>query len=245
MTKVAAFDPHILNLAFASAGRYGTKVGWLRCMPELPDAHAEGPTPISACCRPPPQCRALSVCASGAARRHARHRAGPLMITMGLRRSCSRPSCCTAGATSSGSSPILDRAYGIITFAFAWAGPLANSPAPAHDDARLTKSRFFFAVGHVAQVRARRRSPTSPGDDEPPLLGWGLVLGSSPSLAWRRRHLHQRVPPPPSLTSRWARPLARAPLVLASSSLARYRSCPQGLAFGEARGGKRARSRPR
>ena len=47
--KVAAFDPAILNLAFVFLLLgYGTKVGLVPVHGWLPDAHAEGPTPISA-----------------------------------------------------------------------------------------------------------------------------------------------------------------------------------------------------
>src|SRR5512140_2018553 len=44
-----AFDPHLLNLAFVFLLLgYGTKVGLVPLHAWLPDAHAEGPTPISA-----------------------------------------------------------------------------------------------------------------------------------------------------------------------------------------------------
>src|SRR5438067_12008374 len=47
--QVAGFDPHILNLAFVFLlVGYGTKIGLAPLHAWLPDAHAEGPTPISA-----------------------------------------------------------------------------------------------------------------------------------------------------------------------------------------------------
>ncbi len=47
--KVAAFDPALLNVAFVFLLLgYGTKVGLAPLHAWLPDAHAEGPTPISA-----------------------------------------------------------------------------------------------------------------------------------------------------------------------------------------------------
>src|SRR6185503_15582718 len=47
--RAAAFDPALLNLAFVFLLLgYGTKVGLAPLHAWLPDAHAEGPTPISA-----------------------------------------------------------------------------------------------------------------------------------------------------------------------------------------------------
>src|SRR5260221_9390903 len=49
MQHVARFDPALLNVAFVFLLLgYGTKVGLAPLHAWLPDAHAEGPTPISA-----------------------------------------------------------------------------------------------------------------------------------------------------------------------------------------------------
>jgi hydrogenase-4 component F len=49
MTRAAKFDPALLNVAFVFLLLgYGTKVGLAPLHAWLPDAHAEGPTPISA-----------------------------------------------------------------------------------------------------------------------------------------------------------------------------------------------------
>ncbi|HEX3486786.1 MAG TPA: hydrogenase 4 subunit F, partial [Micropepsaceae bacterium] len=49
IARVAAFDPALLNVAFVFLFLgYGTKVGLAPLHAWLPDAHAEGPTPISA-----------------------------------------------------------------------------------------------------------------------------------------------------------------------------------------------------
>src|SRR4051812_49762921 len=49
ITRVQDFDPALLNLAFVFLLLgYGTKVGLVPLHAWLPDAHAEGPTPISA-----------------------------------------------------------------------------------------------------------------------------------------------------------------------------------------------------
>ena len=47
--RAAAFDPALLNVAFIFLFLgYGTKIGLAPLHAWLPDAHAEGPTPISA-----------------------------------------------------------------------------------------------------------------------------------------------------------------------------------------------------
>src|SRR5438309_11371756 len=49
ITRAGAFDPALLNVAFVFLLLgYGTKVGLAPLHAWLPDAHAEGPTPISA-----------------------------------------------------------------------------------------------------------------------------------------------------------------------------------------------------
>src|SRR5438045_4767131 len=49
ITRAASFDPALLNVAFVFLLLgYGTKVGLAPLHAWLPDAHAEGPTPISA-----------------------------------------------------------------------------------------------------------------------------------------------------------------------------------------------------
>src|SRR5258708_27844596 len=49
MAKASSFSPELLNVAFVFLLLgYGTKVGLAPLHASLPDAHAEGPTPISA-----------------------------------------------------------------------------------------------------------------------------------------------------------------------------------------------------
>src|SRR6202041_2882180 len=49
LARASAFDPALLNVAFVFLLLgYGTKVGLVPLHAWLPDAHAEGPTPISA-----------------------------------------------------------------------------------------------------------------------------------------------------------------------------------------------------
>ena len=184
MQRADEFDPALLNLAFVFLLLgYGTKVGLAPLHAWLPDAHAEGPTPISAVLS-----GLLLNVALYALLRFKMLLAvnpialapGPLMITMGLvslvfasfmlyrRRDIKR-----MFAYSS------IEHMGIITFAFGMGGPLANFAGLLHMAMHsLTKSAIFFAVGHIAQVKGTQKIADMGGLTETnPLLGWGLVLG--------------------------------------------------------------------
>jgi hydrogenase-4 component F len=184
MPKVSEFSPAILNLAFVFLlVGYGTKVGLAPLHAWLPDAHAEGPTPISAVLSGLLLNVALycvlrfKMLLAGNPLAVA---PGPLMITMGLsslllasfmlyrRRDIKR-----LFAYSS------IEHMGIITFAFGMGGPLANFAGLLHMTMHsLTKSAIFFAVGHIAQVKGTQRMPDIRGlTVSHPVLGWGLVLG--------------------------------------------------------------------
>ena len=180
----ARFDPALLNVAFVFLLLgYGTKVGLAPLHAWLPDAHAEGPTPISAVLS-----GLLLNVALYALLRFKMLLAvnpealapGPLMITMGLisvifaafmlyrRRDIKR-----MFAYSS------IEHMGIIEFAFGMGGPLANFAGLLHMTMHsLTKSAIFFAVGHIAQVKGTQRIADMGGLTETnPVLGWGLILG--------------------------------------------------------------------
>jgi len=179
-----AFDPALLDLAFIFLLLgYGTKVGLAPLHAWLPDAHAEGPTPISAVLSG----LLLNVALYALLRfkmllaaNAAALAPGPLMVTLGLlslvfaafmlyrRRDIKR-----LFAYSS------IEHMGIITFAFGMGGPLANFAGLFHMTMHsLTKSAIFFAVGHVAQVKGTQRISDMGGLTEShPLLGWGLILG--------------------------------------------------------------------
>lgn len=184
MQRASSFDPSLLNLAFVFLLLgYGTKVGLAPMHGWLPDAHAEGPTPISA---------VLSGLLLNVAL-HALLRfkmllatngqaiaPGPLMVTMGLisllfaalmlyrRRDIKR-----MFAYSS------IEHMGIIAFAFGMGGPLANFAGLLHMTMHsLTKSAIFFSVGHIAQVKGTQKMTEIGGLTEShPFLGWGLVVG--------------------------------------------------------------------
>jgi hydrogenase-4 component F len=179
-----AFDPALVNVAFAFLLLgYGTKVGLAPLHAWLPDAHAEGPTPISAVLSG----LLLNVALYALLRfkmlvavNPAALAPGPLMVTLGLislvfaafmlyrRRDIKR-----LFAYSS------IEHMGIITFAFGMGGPLANFAGLLHMTMHsLTKSAIFFAVGHVTQVKGTQRIADMGGlTVTNPVLGWGLILG--------------------------------------------------------------------
>ncbi|MBI2586572.1 MAG: hydrogenase 4 subunit F, partial [Rhodospirillales bacterium] len=178
------FEPELLNVAFVFLLLgYGTKVGLAPVHAWLPDAHAEGPTPISAVLSG----LLLNVALYAVLRFKMLLAAnpvaiapGPLMVTMGLtsvlfaafmlyrRRDIKR-----LFAYSS------IEHMGIIAFAFGMGGPLANFAGLLHMTMHsLTKSAIFFAVGHIAQVKGTQKIADIRGLTEShPVLGWGLVLG--------------------------------------------------------------------
>ncbi len=180
----AAFDPALLNVAFVFLLLgYGTKVGLAPLHAWLPDAHAEGPTPISAVLSG----LLLNVALYAVLRFKILLAAspdaiapGPLMVTMGL------TSLIFAGFMLYRRRDIKRLfAYssiehmGIIVFAFGMGGPLANFAGLLHMVMHsLTKSAIFFAVGHIAQVKGTQRIGEIRGLTEShPALGWGLVAG--------------------------------------------------------------------
>ncbi|HUI22366.1 MAG TPA: hydrogenase 4 subunit F [Methylocella sp.] len=181
---VQSFDPGLLNLAFVFLLLgYGTKVGLAPLHAWLPDAHAEGPTPISAVLSG----LLLNVALYAVLRfklllaaNPAALAPGPLMATLGLstllfagfmlyrRRDIKR---------MFGYSSI--EHMGIIVFAFGMGGPLANFAGLLHMTMHsLTKSAIFFTVGHIAQVKGTQLISEIRGlTATHPILGWSLVLG--------------------------------------------------------------------
>jgi len=184
MEHGAALDPALLNLAFIFLLLgYGTKVGLAPLHAWLPDAHAEGPTPISAVLSG----LLLNVALHAVLRFKLLLAAnpgaiapGPLMATMGL------VSLIFAGFMLYRRRDIKRLfAYssiehmGIIAFAFGIGGPLANFAGLLHMTMHsLTKSGIFFTVGHIAQAKGTQRLAEIRGlTVTHPLLGWGLIAG--------------------------------------------------------------------
>jgi hydrogenase-4 component F len=182
--QAAAFDPALLNLAFVFLLLgYGTKAGLVPLHAWLPDAHAEGPTPISAVLSGLLLNVALYAVLRFKMLMNANPAAlapGPLMVILGLL------SLLFAGLMLYRRGDIKRLfAYssiehmGIITFAFGMGGPLANFAGLLHMTMHsLTKSAIFFAVGHISQVKGTQRISTIRGlTATHPTLGWGLVAG--------------------------------------------------------------------
>jgi len=182
--RAAALDPALLDVAFIFLLLgYGTKVGLVPLHAWLPDAHAEGPTPISAVLSGLLLNVALYAVLRFKMLLAANARAvapGPLMVTLGLvsvvfaafmlyrRRDIKR-----LFAYSS------IEHMGIAVFAFGMGGPLANFAGLLHMTMHsLAKSGIFFAVGHIAQAKGTPRIGEIGGLTEShPWLGWSLVLG--------------------------------------------------------------------
>ena len=184
MSHASHFNPGLLNLAFVFLMiGYGTKVGLAPMHAWLPDAHAEGPTPISAVLSG----LLLNVALYAVLRfkmlltaNAAALTPGPMLMVLGL---CSllfasfmlyrRDDIKRLFAYSS------IEHMGIITFAFGMGGPLANFAGLLHMAMHsLTKSAIFFAVGHIAQVKGTQKIAEIRGlTASHPLLGWGLVVG--------------------------------------------------------------------
>jgi hydrogenase-4 component F len=184
IARVSAFDPALLNVAFIFLMLgYGTKVGLVPLHAWLPDAHAEGPTPISAVLSG----LLLNVALYAVLRFKLLLAAnpgaiapGPLMATLGL------VSLAFAGFMLYRRRDVKRLfAYssiehmGIIVFAFGMGGPLANFAGLLHMTMHsLTKSAIFFAVGHIAQATGTQRIADIRGlTTSHPELGWSLVIG--------------------------------------------------------------------
>jgi hydrogenase-4 component F len=178
-------NPAIMSLAFVFLLLgYGTKVGLVPVHNWLPDAHAEGPTPISAVLSglllnvalyAVIRCKVLT---DGAL--HNRF-AGDLMIGFGLL------SVVTAAFFLSRQRDVKRMfAYssiehmGLMTFAFGMGGPIANFAGLLHMTVHsLIKSAIFFAVGHAAQKAGTQIMEDIRGLIKvSPAVGWGLMLGS-------------------------------------------------------------------
>ena len=173
----------LLNLAFVFLlVGYGTKAGLAPLHGWLPDAHAEGPTAISAVLSG----LVLNVALSALLRTRMvlagnedAIAPGPLMIGMGL-------ASLTLAAFSLWRRRDVKRLFawssiehmGIATFAFGLGGVAANYAGLLHMIGHsLTKSAIFFAVGSVAQAKGSQRIADISGLTlSHPALGWGLVL---------------------------------------------------------------------
>lgn len=181
----AFLDPNIMALSFVFLlVGYGTKVGLAPLHNWLPDAHAEGPTPVSAVLSGLLLNVALyailrcKVLADGAI--HSDF-AGNLMMGFGL-------FTLLLAAFFLSKQKDVKRMFayssiehmGLITFAFGMGGALANFAGLLHMTMHsLTKSAIFFAVGHATQKVGTQMMADIRGLIRVnPLIGWGLLLGT-------------------------------------------------------------------
>lgn len=181
----AHLDPNIITLAFAFLFiGYGTKVGLAPMHNWLPDAHAEGPTPVSAVLSglllnvalyAILRCKILT---DGALQSQL---AGHLMMAFGL------ASVVIAAFFLSRQKDVKRMfAYssiehmGLITFAFGMGGPVANFAGLLHMTVHsLVKSAIFFDVGHAAQTAGTQVMSDIRGLVKvSPTVGWGMMLGT-------------------------------------------------------------------
>ena len=177
-------EPTVLSLAFVflMVG-YGTKVGLVPLHNWLPDAHSEGPTPISAVLSGLLLNIALyalvrcKVLVDGAT--HS-HKAGYIMMGFGLLS-------ILVAAFSLLRQKDIKRMFayssiehmGIATFAFGLGGPIATFGGLLHMLVHsLTKSSIFFTAGHASQMHGTQEMDKIGGLIRGnPLVGWGLVSG--------------------------------------------------------------------
>jgi hydrogenase-4 component F len=178
-------EPTVLSLAFVFLlVGYGTKVGLVPLHNWLPDAHAEGPTPVSAVLSG----LLLNVALYAVVR-------CKVLVDGSLQNSFAKGLMMGFGMLSVVVAAfLLSRqkdikrlfAYssiehmGIITFAFGMGGPIANFAGLLHMTVHsLTKSAIFFAAGHAAQKTGTQLMDGIRGlITSSPAIGWGLVLGT-------------------------------------------------------------------
>ena len=183
--NAAGLDPAVLSLAFVFLlVGYGTKVGLVPLHAWLPDAHSEGPTPMSAVLSG----LLLNVALYALVRLKMlvdaslhTHLAGYLMMGFGL------VSFMVAGLFLHRQHDI-KRMYsyssiehmGLMTYAFGLGGPLATFGALLHMTVHsLTKSAIFITVGHASQLAGTQRIDKIRGlIRTQPAIGWGLLIGT-------------------------------------------------------------------
>ncbi len=184
-------EPTVMGIAFVFLlVGYGTKIGLVPLHNWLPDAHSEGPTPMSAVLSGLLLNVALyavvrvkilvdSALADGG--QHTPHLAGYLMMSFGLL------SFIVAGLFLHRQRDI-KRLFsyssiehmGLMTFAFGLGGPLATFGALLHMTVHsLTKSSIFITVGQASQLSGTQAIEHIRGVIQTqPAIGWGLLVGT-------------------------------------------------------------------
>jgi len=183
--SAGGMDPAVITLAFVFLlVGYGTKVGLVPLHNWLPDAHSEGPTPMSAVLSGLLLNVALyalvrvKMLVDGSLHTNL---AGHLMMGFGLL------SFTVAGLFLHRQHDV-KRMFsyssiehmGLITFGFGMGGPLATFGALLHMTVHsLTKSAIFITVGHACQLAGTQRISHIRGlIRTQPAIGWGLLLGT-------------------------------------------------------------------
>ncbi|MFZ0468679.1 MAG: hydrogenase 4 subunit F [Thiogranum sp.] len=187
-----ALQPVVMAIAFVFLlVGYGTKVGLVPMHTWLPDAHSEGPTPMSAVLSglllnvalyALVRVKILTDSALAGGTVHDPHLAGYLMMGFGV------VSFTVAGLFLHRQRDI-KRLFsyssiehmGLMTFAFGLGGPLATFGGLLHMTVHsLTKSAIFVAVGHASHIA---RTQTIDGIrgliQTQPAVGWGLLIGTA------------------------------------------------------------------
>jgi hydrogenase-4 component F len=178
-------NPEVLKIAFVFLLiGYGTKIGLVPLHNWLPDAHSEGPTPMSAVLSGLLLNDALyavvrnKMLVDGATQSDM---AGFLMMGFGLLSFL-------VGALFLHRQKDIKRLFsyssiehmGMMTFAFGIGGPLATFAALLHMTVHsLTKSAIFVTVGHAAQLAGTQNMEKIRGlIKTQPQIGWGLLIGT-------------------------------------------------------------------
>lgn len=187
----AELEPAVMVIAyvFLLVG-YGTKVGLVPLHNWLPDAHSEGPTPISAVLSglllnvalyAIVRVKMLTDAALVSGEIYHPQLAGHLMMGFGV-------ISFTVAALFLHRQRDIKRLFsyssiehmGLMTFAFGLGGPLATFGALLHMMVHsLTKSAIFITVGHASQIAGTQIMDRIRGLIETqPAVGWGLLIGT-------------------------------------------------------------------
>lgn len=178
-------DPMVMSIAFCflMVG-YGTKVGLVPMHAWLPDAHGEGPTPVSAVLSglllnlalyALVRCKMLVDGSTNS------DMAGHIMMGFGMLS-------LMVAAISLHQQKDIKRLFSfssiehmaLMTFAFGIGTPLAAFAALLHMTVHsLVKSGIFFTVGHASQAMGTQKMSKIRGlINHHPGIGWGLLIGT-------------------------------------------------------------------
>ncbi len=181
----ATLNPGVMAIAFVFLlVGYGTKIGLVPLHNWLPDAHSEGPTPMSAILSGLLLNDALYAvvrCKMLVDGSLETHQAGDLMMGFGLLSFI-------VAALFLHRQTDIKRLFsyssiehmGLMTFAFGIGSPWATFAALFHMTTHsLTKSAIFVTVGHAAQLAKTQQMDKIRGLlRTQPAIGWGLLVGT-------------------------------------------------------------------